>query len=279
MTDTTTDYWSITPAGGSAVSLQTLRWGIAEPYGSLDAPPSLRSEPQVVPYRAGQLWQARVPEARGITFPMWIDSCTDAGTNRSASQLETNYRLLRALFWGAPGSQLTLTKRWNSGASSASASAVYEGGFEDVSNFGLQVLKVAPSLRLDHPYFLGSSTTLLNAVATGTHAVTVAGDAPSENYTLRLNGPLTNPTVTLKTAGGATVSALAYSGSITNGKYLSVTLPTLSWTTDDGAGVHPGNFTRSQVPWLDLRPGIVTSIVVGGTGAGSVTLTYYPAYF
>ena len=270
MTNTTTDYWSV-----DGTSRETLGWGL-DYDGSLFAPPPTRGGSQTVPYRPGVVWRPRIADSRVLTFPMWLSTADADGVEGGEAQLLDNWAALRDLFWGAPDRQMSVVKRWNGGYSSATALGSFAGGIEPI-NRGMQVWRFTADIELSDPYFYGASATLLNAAAIGTHDITgdVLGDVASSRYVLSLTGALTNPTITVK-AGSTVLSTLTYSGSITSTKTLAITFPAKTFTTGD-TGAYPAKFTAGQTEWLNLHPS-ATSIVIGGTGAGTVTLTHEPAY-
>jgi len=158
-TNTTSEYWSI-----GSTSLQTLRWTI-EDFGPLEAPPPFRGDTITVPYKTGQIWRERVVDSRTLTFNMVVYNCDDAGLNPSQTQLMQNWVLLRALFWGAAGSQLTITKRSGAGimsvgALTATGYGVFAGGLEPV-NLGMQGLRFSADIFMADPYFYDGATAYL----------------------------------------------------------------------------------------------------------------------
>jgi hypothetical protein len=267
VTNSTDDYWDI-----DGTSLQTNDWGIDDFGGSLEAPPQLRGKGQTVPYRAGTLWRRQVPDSRVLTFNMWC-SADDDNIPGGTEQLLANWQQLRALFWGGQGRQLAITRRWNDGTKSATALGTFAGGLEPV-NFGLQLLRFSADVFLADPWFYGPSVTLLDAVGAGTHAVNIAGDGASQRFALTVAGAFANVGIQVK-RGDEVLSTLTSTAASQTAASFTVAWPDLIRT-----GTATGNlsqFTPAQPTWIDLDPS-ATAIVVSGTGAGTVTLTYEPAY-
>src|SRR5690606_13429477 len=106
---TTEAFWSI-----DDVPLNTFAWNITTLGDSRQAPPPLRGEDILVPYRVGRVATTRVPDSRVITLGMWVIGATEDGnppTNETARRrFELNWRKLRALLWRT--NEFTLTKRF-----------------------------------------------------------------------------------------------------------------------------------------------------------------------
>lgn len=268
MTVSTPDYWSI-----DGTPLQTLGWGIATFGGTLEAPPGLRGASVAVPYRAGELWRPRQPEARDLTFPMWVGQCDADGVWGGVEQLEENWAALRALFWGSPGRQLSIVRRSAGGYIEATGQGVFAGGLEPVSH-GLQVLKFTADVHMADPWFY-TAVQSLGAMAVGTHAIDPVGDVASPRVTVALVGPLTNPSIAVK-RGSVTLSTLTCRGSLAAGATHTIALPD-GTVTGTATAVTAASWAPGQAPWVDLPPD-ATHLVVGGSGAGSVTVSYAPAW-
>ena len=125
-------------------------------------------------------------------------------------------------------------------------------------------------LRLADPYLYGGAVST-GALPVGSHAVAVIGDAASPRHTVTLTGPLTNPTVQVK-AGATVLSSMSYAGTIGSGQSLSVQFPSFV-----ASGVSPAAVSADQPWWVVLDPA-ATQIEVGGSGSGSVTLSYQSAW-
>ncbi len=260
MTNSTADYWDV-----DGTSLQQFCWNI-ESWANGEMPPPLRGENLVVPYRAGAIWQPKVPDERTISFAMWVIGADTNGV--PGSQFRSNLKALRKLLWN-PHRELTLTKRWNGGANSAVGKAQFAGGLEFEAT-GPSRAQFVVDLRLADPYLYGGSVSF-GAKTVGTHSISVLGDVASPRHTVLLTGPLTNPTVQVK-AGSTVLSSLSYSGTIGSGSSLTVAFPGFL-----ASGVSPVGVVASQPWWVVLDPS-ATALVIGGTGAGSVTLSYEPAW-
>jgi len=269
MTNSTADYWDV-----DGVSLQTYAWNITTLGGRTDPPP-LRGENVVAPQRPGSIWRPKVPDARILTLGMWVKGVEQDG---DVPADQRGYFLVNSLFlkrtlW-QPYRQMVLTKRYAGGTGSMTANAQFVSGLE-LEMKGDRAAAFTVDLLLADPFFYQSTVTAANAKAVGTHDLTgvITGDTASPRHTVVFTGPLTNPSITIK-KGTSVLSVCSYAGVLGSGESLTVAFPSFSYS---GAG-SPLNVTSQQDMWLVLDPA-ATSLVVGGTGAGSVTLTYEPAWF
>lgn len=229
------EYWQFTNPyfnNGLPVSLHQQWWSVGTIGGTRNGIPLLRGSNEEVPYRSGQLWRPKYSDQRTMTLVMWtagIDQSTgnpDRADQRTA--WNTNWQNLRALFWtrGPNGSvQGTLTRRWNVGylgqeawMQTASALAEVAGTLEPTMT-GRTRADFSVDLLLAAPYFFGLSRTVNLALNTPAAVLAygegVVGESfPSalNSFTVTLNGPLTNPTVTNSTLG-LSVSLLVTIGS------------------------------------------------------------------
>jgi len=208
---------------------------------------------------------------------MYVLDCDEDGSG--SGELESNWRLLRSEFLGIPGMGVFLTRRENDGSLVFATWGVFAGGLE-FENIGESARRFTVDLFLPDPWFYLPSETL-GVYSVGTTDITgdIVGDVRSHRFTLRFDGPLTNPSVTVRAAtdwgGTVDLSTVAYSGTIASGKHLEVTWP--DYAVDASAGITVLNVTAPRVPWVCLDPR-ATSIVVGGSGGGTVTVTYFSAW-
>ena len=72
MANSTDTYWSV-----NGVSLQTLGFNITTDGDH--APPPLRGDDDLIPYRVGQVLQDRIPNSRTLPFKMWAIGMDEDG--------------------------------------------------------------------------------------------------------------------------------------------------------------------------------------------------------
>lgn len=272
MTNSTLNYWD---AGGQ--SLETLAWGI-DKWGTSEAPPPSRGGDLVVPHRVGQIHRDRVVDGRTITLAMWVTGAQEDGTWPAdpQTQFDTNWSTLRGALWNS-GRPFTLTKRWNAGASSAAATAVFVDGL-DPTPIGDRVgARFTCDLQLADPYFYAAATDS-DVFSIGSADPAWTGNAPSPHVTIRFSSTssLTNPSVTAS-IGATEICSLTYTGTITSAKYVEISLPEFTWATDD-TGQSPANFTPTVPEWWINDPNVDDVTVAADSGTGTATITYLPAY-
>lgn len=269
MSNTTAEYWDV-----DGTSLQTHAWNVRS-WGAGQQPPPMRGDNVEIPGRAGVLWTPKVADARMVSLEMWVIGASADGVIAAGQKatFRSNLAALRGLLYH-PERQVTLTKRWNGGSSSAAALAQYVDGF-DLDMGGPARAQFVIDMLLADPYFY-SATVDVAGLTVGTHARTFQGQAASPRHTVGFTGPLTNPTIEVK-AGSARLSYLAYNGTIASGETLYVAFPDFVVAGSPG-GSSPLNVTPAQRWWAVLDPS-ATSVVVGGSGAGSVAFAYQPAWF
>lgn len=252
-------------------------WGVSDWGGSSEAPPEYRGGALTVPYRRGQLWRPGVPDSRTLSLPMWLtDQHPTTGVYGGEAQMLANWRALRSLFLSNGGRQVALRKVWDAGYGDATGSAQYAGGLEP-ENYALTGARFEVDLFMADPYFYGTQQTL-GTFAAGTHDITgdILGDVSTGRYVLTFAGVLSAASVTVK-RGTETLSTLTSTVDLASGKNLIVTMPDLTWSTTSTVA-SPAQFTPGQQSgWLMLDPA-ATSLVIGGTGAGTVKIEYFPAW-
>lgn len=272
MSNSTNDYWAV-----DGFSLQTYAWNIQSWGGNLHSPPPMRGENLTLPTRAGAKWKAKQPDSRLVTLAMHVIGADVEGVVPADSRLtfQTNYANLRQLLWD-PYRQMALSKRYLNGTITATGSAQFAGGLE-LEMHGTAGAAFTVDLLMADPFFYSTTTNLfITPRPVGTHAIVTQGHAATPRYTLYLTGPLTNPSITVK-SGSTVLSYCSYTGTIATGETLNVTFPDFVVTGSNGNS-SPANMVTSQMPWVILSPS-ATSVVVGGSGAGEVAISYYPAWF
>lgn len=291
MANTTEEFWE-----WQGNSLNTAFWNFSTWGGSRQDMPLLRGSNYTVSYRAGQMWRPKQPDQRKISFAFWTAGINQGtlipGTDQRLD-FNSNFQQLRSLFWvqGNAGSALgALTRRWRvmqSGVSTlvvATAQAEIAGTMTPTMS-GRTKADFTVDLNLPDPYFYGTSQSQTLPYNSAQNVINL-GDAMAGfgqqsglggvPFTVRLNGPLTNPTVTNLTTGvSVTVGYTIASGHF-------CTLDVLGYTAlDDTGASHLGVVSHSGArPWMVLGEGnnSVKLTSTSGADTGNAVLTWQPAY-
>lgn len=222
-----TEYWEVNGTPLQSYAYNIVSWG-----DSRQAPPTFNGSDQIVPHRAGALWQQKSVASRVITLGMWVIGAStsgipgygvqsslapDPGELTSRVQFETNWRTLRRLLWN-PSQQITLSKTFFDDVSgkivSAQALAEFSGGLAPSMN-GTTRASFTVDLTLADPYFYS-----LEAQVGGGSFIPM-GDAPTTKITLELSAgqTITNNTngVWVKNAGSSGTMLDVYNFTSSNG--------------------------------------------------------------
>ena len=255
MTVTTEEWWGV-----GEVSLQTLAWNIVTLGGDRLAPPPLRGDPLLVPYRPGRVLGPRIPDARVITLGMWVQgSETDGtppppGTSHHKKFME-NFRTLRSLLW-TPDGEFDLTKRLDTGEV-VTAKAMFAGGLAPSMN-GNAHGAFTVDLYLADPFFYGSE---VSVPVSGTVTIDNPGDWTTFNIELDMS------------AGGMVVNS-----TVEPSVWCSVTAASTVKVREfqvDNSGVTSGLLSHGGAKqWFLLYRGENTVTASGG----AAVLRYRPAY-
>ena len=269
---TTTEFWDV-----NGTSLSTLAWNI-DTLNGRQRVPMLRGEDTKVPFRPGAIWRPKQPDSRTLTLAMWVLGCNTDGSApvgmNARSKFNDNREALIKLFF-SPDTQLNLTKRWLSGGSIKSATALAELVSDmDATMLGIDGAQFVVDLRLADPYFYGASTTPAALAVSVGAAVVNPGMAAVQKMTIVFNGALTNPRLTNSTTG----VWVQYTGTIAGGA--SVTLNTDLFTAVTSASANViGSITHQGARnWLPLRVGSNTLTLTASAGTGTATITFQPPY-
>jgi hypothetical protein len=272
--NSTDTYWSI-----GDVSLQTLGFNIETRGGH--APPPLRGEDILIPYRPGQRLTERIPDSRTEGFKLWAIGMTEDGTvgpYGPRAEYEKNYKKLRALIYNQ-GRPVQLTKRWkdygSSTVKSATATAIYQGGLDE-SMTGPARATMGFDMWLADPFYYGDWEPVnFSAVANSVQTPTILGDYPTTVITLQANGARTGLRLTNSTED----IWLDYAGTIAAGS--SVVFDVDAWTAK--RSTTPTNAIRDvshfgHKHWMSLRPGVQRLAITSNSGTGSAVLKYKPRW-
>lgn len=279
MTNSTTTFWDI-----NGVSLQTYAWNITTWGGDLNAPPPLRGDDLTIPYRPGQVFQARRPDGRSVSFNMWVVGADEDGDVPSnapmRAEFEHNFKNLRALFWNQ-GKPVTLTRRWKDYGSSivntASAKAVFANGIAPVMT-GAQRATFSVEMFLPDPFFYGPDEVVnFASAATRVLTPTILGDYETTQILLEFDGARNNFRMTNNTEG----VYVNVAQSLSLGQ--KVRLDVDNWVarknpSTDNTNVVASVSSLGHPYWFVLRPGAQELTLSSSTGTGAATLTYRPRW-
>lgn len=278
---TKVDYWDI---GG--VPLNTLAYNITTWGGDMQAPPPLRGDDLTIPYRPGQVFQARRPDGRSVTLDMWVvgaDADGNVPTDHSLlAEFQNNLATLRTLFWNQ-GKQFQLTKRWTDYTTgtlkSATAMAVYAGGFIPAMTGGNRAT-FSVELYLSDPFFYGPQVTLnlTPAASTINLSTIVEGDFETTEITIDFSGIRNNFRLT-NTTESTYVNVNYNMASPTD----LVRLDIDNWTARKNPSSSNTNVIGSVTSfghpfWFVLRPGSQSLSLTSTSGTGTATVKYQPKW-
>lgn len=276
MTNSTQTFWEV-----DGVSLQTYAQNIVTWGGEKQAPPPLRGEDVLIPYRPGRTWVHKEADSRTLPLEMWVLGANDDGTVPTGPrniEFQANLRALRNLLWN-PKRQIKLTKRWmNPGSPTvykASALASFAGGFVPSMN-GSARATFTVDLLLADPYFYGDEITHTFNAGSSTQAQTlnILGDDSTTAVKVQFYGDRTNPRLSNSING----EYVELQEQIASG---SVLVDVDAFTAKSGSTNHI-RYVRSAVTdskfWMTLEPGSQTVTLSGSTGTGNATLKYRPRW-
>lgn len=301
--NSTETFWS-----ADGVSLQTYATNIATLGGDRLAPPPLRGDDIVVPYRPGSVYVPKVVDKRIITLGMWVIGANPDGsipTNESGRRtFDRNWRALVKLLW-TPRKQITLTKRfWVPTADlvaggmslvglpqdglwtliEATAKASFAGGLVPTMG-GPSRAAFTIDLLLCDPYFYGTALTVpfstsVVAPAPGPlRTIQVLGDDRTTAISFAFSGPLTSPKFTLTNYENApwfryaTLIAAGDSATVDVKAFSAKHTASLTTYASSGNAQHYGDRF-----WFFLDPGSSALALSVQEGTGTGTLTYSPVY-
>lgn len=275
------EYWDVQWTDGQWYSLHGYSHHVENIYGSRTNVPPLRGTNVTVYGRPGQLHQPKIADQRVISLRGWVsnvDENDDPYSTNCDLGLNQNWRMIRRLLWRERGQQFPLRRRWydeNGDLISAVAMAEYSGGLdltEHVSEAGAWVC----DLTLADPYFYGEEEDVVLAVDVP-QVLNNLGDVPATRITLDFHGILANAIVTNSTP--ATDVWVRVGSAIAGGDDVFLNVDTFTATrTSDSANLI-GAVTRSgSRPWMVLLPGNNTITLTATSGAGTVDMTWQPAY-
>lgn len=277
MPNTTADYWDV-----DGVSLNTYVQNLNSWGESREAPPPLRGENLKIPYMYGEKFVRKMPDARQMTLEGWITA--ERNGVESRDNLKQNWRDLRNLLWRAH-EEFALTRRWKDAdgvSRTATALAQFSGGLEpSVDNLSV---RFSCELRLADPFFYGAEISL--PVGTSYVYIDEYGDYPTKKMFIDLVGPLTSPKITFISNGGTylrTESTTSYP-SIAAGTTVTIDVEKFKATETTGGVTTKtsGKVTNTvSAAWAQMgvrSGGLDPRVILSGSGTGTATLRYRPAY-
>jgi hypothetical protein len=262
-----------------------------ESIGGRQGIPVMAGDNFSVPFRAGEVWRSKMPQARHLSLGMWVRSSDSNGvtpktaTGRRA-QFNENLRALRNMFYNRDR-LLTLTKnvRYLNGIQAYTTLVECTSDLEPQMsgpNFG----KMVVDLKMVDPYWTtGALTQTINATLSGV-TINNPGDDFTHRMTIQMNF--------LSGGGGSSIlKNMSYNPPLT----LSVPTPGagIPWTIDvenfflSRAGDLTTNWQNSlnrsgpSAFWFEFKKGANTIVFDSRFGDGSfnsiqAVFTYYPLY-
>ena len=277
---TTQTYWDI-----NGIPLQTMAWNVTTWGGSLQAPPPSRGRDVVVSGVPGQRAMPRTPDARILTFKMWVLGADEDGLPPVDAEardfFERNWRMLRKTFWNQT-KEFVLTRRWiddNGVLHAASAIARYDSGL-DLSMTGTLRADFTVDVLLADPFFVEEpKQKAISATGGAVASLNNEGDFPTTHLVLTLQGPI---------PAGAQVSigttSLIIDTAIASDRYVRIdNKARTAYLHTTPGGVFVDNFI-SEISfiggwgWLAAYPGTFAMEYNGTTDTGTITLDYSALY-
>ena len=260
-------------------------WNISTMGGSRFGLPVLRGQNIAVPYRAGQSYSPKFPDARTVTLTMWADGQGFGGSSGSYPSgndprlaFNSNIQQLRALFFsrGASGSvQGQLKRNWyfkqGGTATLVTSTAMAEiAGSMDLTMNGRTNAAFSVDLLLADPYFYGtqqsqSVVTSGSITALGEGVVGEGWPSAVNAFNVQVSAPCT---VTNVTAG--------CSFTVASGPFFPVTVDILNQTVIDAG-------SANQVRYFSHAGSRLWMALVSGSNAitvsaGTATFNWCDAY-
>lgn len=272
-------FWDI-----NGVSLQTYAYNVSTWGESLQAPPPLRGTDIVIPYRPGEMFTARRPSGRSMTFTMWVQGSELNGTVPTSRTMravfEENFKKLRSLFWNQ-GRQFSLTRRWRDPLTGtleiATAKAVFANGLAP-SMQGNTHATFTAEVYLSDPFFYGSEKNInFTAGTTSVQNVIIPGDYETTAITIDFNGARNNPRIT--NSAGANYVNLQQN--LASGQLARLNVN--AWTarknpSSDNTNIIGAVTNFGHEFWMALQPGPNTLTLSGSSGTGTAVLKYSPRW-
>ena len=279
--NSTQTYWDI-----NGVSLQNLAWNIKTWGGNLQAPPPSRGEDLVISGASGQRAMRRVPDARQLTFSMWVVGAKADGTPPDDGEVrlffERNWRQLRKLFWNE-AREFVLTRRWiddNGVLHNASAIARYDSGL-DLSMTGEMRAEFSVDVLLAQPFFVESRISVDLPITLVASAISV--DNPGDYSTNRIKLSVTGPTPAgLELAIGT--AKIKIDSAIASNRRLEIDVhKKTAYLLDSTTNVYAGNLIGGisfygNWDWAELPTGRSRFSYDLASSTGSINLAFSPVY-
>ena len=275
MSNTTDTFWEI-----DGVSLQTHCQNVeslAPKFGTR----TLRGGNVPVAYKRGQVWRPKQVDQHALPLGMWVTGKNTDGTQPLEGmerKVHENMTALQGLTWNDGTRQVELTKKWHDPDTGVlmEATALAEPQPWEPEMRGPHSAKMVIDFLLAEPYFYGPVQALTIPLNTATPVV-VAGDVPTSRITLNFNGQLTTPILTNATPQPDVWVKVGSAIASGDDVFLDVEEYTAARVSDSANLV--GAVTRSGARnWMALLPGTNTLTLTASAGAGTVDLTYAPAY-
>ena len=284
----TTEYWDI-----AGTSLHQYGWSVATVGGSRYDLPPRRGDNLTLPYRPGQRWRPKLPDARPITLVMWVTGMDPATGNAPVSgdqilRWNDSWDELRRLLWTVEARPFTLTRRTRLTRTVApnigqeellvvDAQAELTGTMAPTMT-GRTRADFSLDLLLPDPYFYGPQVTVTLNRNTAVPVYNPGHDVAAYNhFEIDLIGPLTNPRIT--NSATAPDTWVQYTGTVAAGQTLHLDVGQYIATRAPSVANLIGAITHAGARhWMGLQPKLNTLTLTAASGAGSAVLRYRPPY-
>lgn len=213
------------------------------------------------------------------TLVAWVTCKADDGTLPATDALrrgqrDANLDVLKALF-GVAHRPLVVRRKmhtvagaavWRRTEARAVDPVVFADDTRDVATFTVDLL-------CHDPRWYAEVDTV-HTVPLGSAAFTNPGSAPASTLTVRMIGPLTNPSLTNSALDPDIV--LAWTGVLAGGEWVEMALPDRQARRNTGAVAGWGVLQRTNA--FELLPGANGLTLAASAGSGSCTVTYRAPY-
>lgn len=312
MSNSSSEWWSLTGTDGVEVSLHQYGWAVTTVGGTRYDLPPRRGADMTMAYRPGQIHRRKVPDARPMSLLMFMVGWDPAtGTPIQSDQMlqwNDNWDTLRRLVYRhhlLNDQRVKLTRRWLLSAPAFPASRVGDSviqGDPGVPAAGSRLLtafawaemtgtmdptmtgRFRSEFQLDFtladPYFYGSTVTATLKPSTNTYVWNDGHDVAANGYMqVDLVGPLSSPRITnFSTEPNSWVQ---YSGNIAAGETVRLVVNrfTCEKVVTGGTNVNRIGYLSSYGArwWVNALPG-ANKFWMNASGTGHAVLTFRPPY-
>ena len=272
---TNSENWEI-----DGVDLSTYAFNITSLSGRL-AIPARRGGNRVIPYRRGTLYVPKTMDEGKLSLGMWVVGAQENGQlpahGDQARQFNQNLDKLREIF-GVYDRELAITKRWVRGSDGVVLVLSGKGeciGTLDPTMTGRARATFVAEIAMADPLFYAPLVTT-NVPLAGA-VVANPGQVKARRMTIRLNGPLTNPTLR-NTTPNPDID-VTYTGVLTAGQWVDLDVENFTAKNQAGVSVIGAISHTGARHWMELDKGNNTMTLTASAGTGSADVKLQAAYF